>query len=44
MFGKSLRENFSQAEGLNFIHENIDVIKVMADSETGSWCGWALLS
>lgn len=29
-FGKSLRGTFSQAEGLNFIHENIYVIKVEA--------------
>lgn len=29
-FGKSLRGKFSQAEGLNFIHENIYAIKVKA--------------
>lgn len=29
-FGKRLRGTFSQAEGLNFIHENIYVIKVKA--------------
>lgn len=29
-FGKSMRGKFSQAEGLDFIHENVDVIKVKA--------------
>lgn len=29
-FGKSMRGIFSQAEGLDFIHENVDVIKVKA--------------